>query len=285
MRNIYFTLVFLLFGFLVSAQTTEGDIVNETSIIKRIASDPLVTTTNNKPLLSAAMSSSPTGNSTEVGITEGKLSVSLNGNANYTIPIVVPKGINNVEPQISLNYNSQNGLSGTAARGWDISGVSSITRISSTKFHDGVIDPVDFNGLDRFALDGQRLIIKSGTTGVYGADRTVYETEYYSNIRITSFGVSPNGANYGPAYFLVEYPDGSKAYYGNSTDSRSIMEWSILYFENAQGVRINYSYLLLNNTLYINSIKFGALGSSTPPNEIKFIYEDRGVPENYYVGG
>jgi len=48
----------------------------------------------------------PTGSSQEVGITEGALSVSLAGAANYSIPIIVPKGINGVEPKISLNYNS-----------------------------------------------------------------------------------------------------------------------------------------------------------------------------------
>lgn len=287
MRKLYFTLIFLVFGFLVSAQTTEGEIVSETTIIKRIPSDDPINTTTNKTLLSGVMAATnaPTGTSAEVGITEGELSVSLNGNANYTIPIAVPKGINNVEPQISITYNSQNGLSGTVARGWDISGVSSITRIPATKFHDGVIDPVDFNTLDRFALDGQRLIVKSGTTGVYGADKTVYETEYFSNTKITSYGVSPFGSNYGPAYFLVEYPDGSKAYYGNSTNSRSIMEWSILYWQNAQGVRINYDYISINNTLYIDTIKYGNSYDNAPINEIKFGYEERIFPENSYVGG
>lgn len=287
MRKLYFTLIFLVFGFLVSAQTTEGEIVSETTIIKRIPSDDPINTTTNKTLLSAVMvaTNAPTGTSAEVGITEGELSVSLNGNANYTIPIAVPKGINNVEPQISITYNSQNGLSGTVARGWDISGVSSITRIPATKFHDGVIDPVDFNALDRFALDGQRLIVKSGTTGVYGADKTVYETEYFSNTKITSYGVSPFGSNYGPAYFLVEYPDGSKAYYGNSTNSRSIMEWSILYWQNAQGVRITYDYISINNTLYIDTIKYGNSYDNAPMNEIKFGYEERIFPENSYVGG
>lgn len=286
MRKFYIT-ISLLVNLFVSGQSSKDSIVNETTIIKRIGSTEISTATNNKTLLSAAVSATntPTGSSDEVGITTGELNISLSGNASYTIPISIPKGLNNAEPQISLIYNSQNGLSGNAARGWDISGVSSITRIPSTKFHDGIIDPVDFNSLDRFALDGQRLIVKNGTTGAYGADKTVYETEYFSNIRITSFGVSPFGANYGPAYFLVEYPDGSKAYYGNSTDSRSIMEWSILYFENPQGVRINYTYTLLNNTLYIDSIKYGALVSGTHPNEVKFTYEDRGVPENYYVGG
>ncbi|MBS7256135.1 FG-GAP-like repeat-containing protein [Flavobacterium branchiicola] len=288
MKKFYISLLFLLVGLIGFGQTESGIVVNETTVIKRVNSvqenvntvSPQAASSN---LLTAT--NSLTGNSAETGVVDGELSISLNGNAQYTIPIKVPNGINDIEPNVSLVYNSQNGLNGNAARGWDISGVSSITRIPASKFHDGVIDPVDFNTLDRFALDGQRLIVKSGTTGVYGADKTVYETEYFSNIKVTSYGVSPLGTKYAPAYFLVEYPDGSKAYYGNSTDSRSIMEWSILYFENAQGVRISYGYTVLDNTMYIDSIKFGAVGNGTPPNELKFIYEDRGVPENFYVGG
>ncbi|MCM0665641.1 FG-GAP-like repeat-containing protein [Flavobacterium tyrosinilyticum] len=288
MKKFYIGLLFLLVGLLGFGQNQSGIISEETTIIKRVDSSEensnVITTTAASPnLLSAA--NSLTGSSAETGILEGDLSISLNGNANYTVPIKVPKGINGIEPSVNITYNSQNGLNGNIARGWDISGISSITRIPSTKFHDGVIDPVDFNALDRFALDGQRLIVKNGTNGVYGADKTVYETEYFSNLKITSYGVSPFGSSYGPAYFLVEYPDGSKAYYGNSTDSRSILEWSILYFENAQGVRINYSYVLLNNALYVDSIKFGALGNNSQPNEVKFVYEDRGVPDNIYVGG
>ncbi|SNR79804.1 polymorphic toxin type 23 domain-containing protein [Flavobacterium sp. ov086] len=242
MKNIYLTLVFLLFGFLGFGQ------------------------------------------STEVGVTEGQLSVSLSGGANYTIPIAVPPGINGVVPQISLAYNSQ-GSNGIGGFGWNISGVSAISRIPATKFHDGLIDGVDFNSLDRFALDGQRLIVKNGTNGVYGADKTVYETESFSNIKITSFGVNPIGVKYGPAYFLVEYPDGSKAYYGNSTDSRSVTDWAITYWENPQGIRISYSYALANNMLDIASIKYGSLTTQTPINEIKFKYGIRKRVEQAYIGG
>ncbi|WPO76869.1 SpvB/TcaC N-terminal domain-containing protein [Flavobacterium sp. KACC 22761] len=225
----------------------------------------------------------PTGASNEVGITEGDLSVTLSGGASYSTPIAVPPGINNVQPEISLSYNSQGGV-GSAGYGWNISGISSISRIPATKFHDGVIDAVDFNALDRFAIDGQRLVMKNPAL-TYGGDNIDYETEIYSNLKIKSFGVHPNGANYGPAYFTVEYPDGSKAYYGNSTDSRSITEWSITSWENAQGVKILYSYNSSNNLLEIASIKYGSLGSASPINEIKFAYEASSRQENYYVGG
>ncbi|WP_264564394.1 RHS repeat-associated core domain-containing protein [Flavobacterium sp. N3904] len=228
-----------------------------------------------------AQTTAPTGTSNEVGITEGQLSVSLSGGATYAVPIAVPPGINGIVPQVSLVYNSQGG-NGMAGYGWNISGVSTITRISATKFHDETIDAVDFNSLDRFAFDGQRLIAKSGT---YGANLTTYETENFSNIKITSYGVHPSGANYGPAYFIVEYPDGSKAQYGNSTDSRSITDWAIMYWENPQGVRISYSYILANNNLSIEYIKYGATTTNTPINQVKFVYRPRQRPEQAYIGG
>ncbi|MTH16408.1 FG-GAP-like repeat-containing protein [Flavobacterium sp. LC2016-01] len=224
-----------------------------------------------------------TGASSEVGNTEGDLSVTLSGGASYSTPIAVPLGINNVQPEISLTYNSQ-GSVGIAGYGWNISGISSISRIPATKFHDGVIDAVDFNSLDRFAIDGQRLVLKNPLQA-YGGDNIEYETEIYSNLKIKSYGIHPNGANYGPAFFTVEYPDGSKAYYGNSTDSRSIVEWSITSWENAQGVKILYSYNSSYNLLEIASIKYGSLGAASPINEIKFIYEASSRQENYYVGG
>ncbi len=55
-------------------------------------------------------STTATGSSSEVGVTDGSLSVSLSGTANYNIPISVPPGINGVVPQIGLSYSSQSGV-------------------------------------------------------------------------------------------------------------------------------------------------------------------------------
>ncbi|WP_083195907.1 FG-GAP-like repeat-containing protein [Flavobacterium piscis] len=288
MKKLYFTFMLLYFSFLLTAQTEKGKIVTGTTIIKRIES-----ATENKTSLSniiknapasVTILASPTGNSSETGTTQGELSVSGNGGANYKIPIATPPGINGVIPNIYLSYSSQGG-NGNAGFGWNISGISSISRIAASKFHDGTIDPVDFNTLDRFAFDGQRLIIKTGTSGAYGANTTVYETENFSNVKITSRGIHPNGSNYGPEYFIVEYPDGSKAYYGNSADSRSITDWSITYWENPQGIRISYSYEQTNNITNVSSIKYGAVATNSPINEIQFTYKIRQRPEQMYVGG
>lgn len=215
-----------------------------------------------------------------IGETTGELSVSLTGGANYTVPIAVPPGINGVVPSISLSYSSQ-GANGLAGYGWNITGVSVITRIASTKFHDNNIDPVDFDATDRFSFDGQRLILKSGT---YGANGAQYETENYSNVKIVSYGVSSFGAHYGPSYFIVSYPDGSFAHYGNSSNSRSRTDYAITYWENLQGVRISYSYVFADNSLSISNIKYGSRTTSTPINEVKFIYTTRKRFEQVYIG-
>ncbi|WP_054851351.1 RHS repeat-associated core domain-containing protein [Olleya sp. ITB9] len=213
-----------------------------------------------------------------IGETPSNLSVSLTGGANYEIPIAVPSGIDGIVPEIFLGYNSQAG-NGLAGYGWNIKGVSSITRIPSSKFHDNNIDGVDFDNLDRFALDGERLVLKSGT---YGANGAQYETERYSNIKITSHGTSPYGASYGPSYFLVKYPDGSTAYYGNTSNSRSRLSYSISYWQNPQGVRISYEYIG-GDSKSIYKIKYGSLGTNTPINEIRFGYGTRNRLEQSYV--
>lgn len=290
MKQFYFILLFLSYSLFISAQDNGGTPVKNIIVKKRAddvtqalkISDEQVNAISETNLTATT----PTGNSAETGITEGQLNVSLTGNANYSIPILTPAGINGVEPKIGLNYNSQSGISGKAARGWDLSGLSSITRIPSTKFHDGTIDPVDFDNLDRFAIDGQRLILKTGSTQTYGANGAIYETEFYSTVKITSYGTHPSGVNYGPAYFRVEYPDGSFAEYGNSLDSRSLSTYAINYWQNAQGVSINYLYALTNNVLRISEVSYGGLGvsSSALLNKIQFTYTDRQIPENYYIG-
>ncbi|MHA3789599.1 RHS repeat-associated core domain-containing protein [Flavobacterium hauense] len=214
---------------------------------------------------------SATGNSGEVGITSGEVSVSPSGAGLYNIPINVPPGIKGVAPQISLSYNSQSGM-GIAGYGWNLGGLSAITRIPSTKFHDDIIDPVDFDDYDRFALDGQRLILK---TGVYGGANSTYETEQFSNIRITYTG----------SHFKVEYPDGAVAYYGQTADSKAAITYHITYWENLQSLRVTYNYTKSVNLSYINTIKYGSRGTTTPINEIKFNYTNRVREEQYYIAG
>ena len=209
-----------------------------------------------------------------IGLTTGELSVSGSGAAVYTVPIAVPKGIGGVAPTLALTYNSQSG-NGIAGYGWHLAGLSVISRVGSTMYHNGKITEVNLTNTDQFALDGQRLILKEGTHGESGA---VYETETFSQLRIKAVGRSKNPA-FGPDYFEVLYPDGSKAYYGKDNNSQSPMEYAISYWENAQGVSIRYFYTIENNHLRIEHIEYGYNA------KIEFKYDNRVRPEVAYIGG
>lgn len=215
------------------------------------------------------------------GPTMGQLDVSPTGGATYTIPISLPPGLGSMVPQVALVYTSQGG-NGVVGLGWSISGLSAITRIPTTNFHDNKITAVNFNTNDRFALDGQRLLLKSGA---YGSDGAEYQTENYSNIKVVSRGVSPFGASHGPAYFEVFYPDGSKAVYGETNGSRTTTSFALTYMENPLGARINYTYAVSDHTFIVTEIAYGNIGASQTLNKINFHYSEINRAEMGYTGG
>ncbi|MDB9910860.1 hypothetical protein OAC88_01825 [Flavobacteriaceae bacterium] len=179
-----------------------------------------------------------------VGRVAGELAISPTGAATYLVPIALPPGIKEVVPSLALSYNSQGG-NGIAGWGWNIAGLSTISRIGATQFHDGVIDPVDFDALDRFALDGQRLVLVEGDH--YGADGSVYKTENYSNIKIVLKSFQNDDGVWTPDSFIVYYPDGTRAWYGGGT-SVGDLEWAINRWEDPQGNTILYRYTAFTNT-------------------------------------
>lgn len=221
------------------------------------------------------------GNTTEVGSIAGSLSISLTGAASYSIPIMLPAGIKDVAPNIGISYTSQ-GANGLAGWGWNISGLSTISRIPATKYYDNKHDGIDFKD-DRYSIDGQRLILKSGT---YGANGSEYQTENYSNIKVIAFGTHNYGSSYGPSYFIVFYPNGTRAWYGNAGNSRSPLEWAIHRWQDAQGNYVDYDYQFDNGGLLsIKTIKYGGrVGGTSPMNQVNFTYGTRIRPESLYIG-
>jgi RHS repeat-associated protein len=237
--------------------------------------------------------------------TKGELQISNSGTATYKVPIALPPGIRDVAPQLALTYSGSS-VQGMAGMGWNLVGISSISRVSSSINIDGLIDPVDFDNLDRFALDGQRLLAK---TGNYGAVGTTYQTENYTNLKIESSGTLTNRAledcfNMGigpdgqpvydcsqplnlqsPASFIVTSVDGSKAYYGGTTDSRGLMNWMINRWIDPQGNYIDYTYETENNTQRIIKISWGNNTNlaTNYENTIVFTYKARLRSEYSYL--
>ncbi len=97
------------------------------------------------------------------GALSGKYAVSNTGAATFSIPIQIPPGIAGVNPNLTIEYNSQSG-NGLLGLGWSVSGLSSITRCPSTLVQEIGIDyskpyaGINLNSNDRFCLDGQFLV-------------------------------------------------------------------------------------------------------------------------------
>lgn len=214
-----------------------------------------------------------------VGTTQGTFNVSPTGAATYTVPINTPVGTAGVQPQVAIAYNSQAG-NGLLGMGWNISGLSAITRTAKTIYHDGYKMGVNLDENDVFALDGNRLILISGT---YGGNNTTYKTEAYNFAAITSVDVNGNNI---PESFTVESKDGTIATYAYSTthkvsndDGSKTLAWYVEKIEDVNGNYIKYNYT--NNEeigeFYIESIEY--TGNSNqgmlPYNKVEFFYERR----------
>lgn len=78
----------------------------------------------------------------------GSFDIGPIGNATYNIPIDLPPGTAGLQPNISIVYNSFSG-DGIMGKGFSVSALSSITRVSKTIFHDGAINDIEFNSTDK----------------------------------------------------------------------------------------------------------------------------------------
>jgi RHS repeat-associated protein len=132
---------------------------------------------------------------TATGSVPGEFSVDPTGGADYRIPIAVPPGVAGLAPELSLVYSSRGG-NGLLGVGFSISGMSGVTRCPTNFEVDGFTDGADFDGNDAFCLDGQRLIVHTGTNGSIGAE---YRTELETFQRVLSIG----GTAGDPAKFEV----------------------------------------------------------------------------------
>lgn len=231
----------------------------------------------------------------EVGTTAGNFSVSPTGSASYTIPIAVPPGIAGMQPALAITYDSSGG-NGPLGVGFALSGLSQITRCPTTFVQDGYLDAVDFDDNDKLCLDGQRLIVISGTHHLLSGG-TEFRTEPESFSRIVSYR-GGSASYYDPGYFKVWTKSGVTMEFGSTVDSRLtstannkaltwllnkitdlagnsiVIEWQKdVDAASAVPAAIHYAYSGLN-------------GSGTAANTVTFTYEENRVDSRIlYVGG
>ncbi|MBN2481719.1 MAG: VCBS repeat-containing protein, partial [Bacteroidales bacterium] len=212
-----------------------------------------------------------------VGATSGIFSVNPMGGASYSIPLKSLPGVNGLTPLVSLVYSSHSGP-GIAGYGWQVTGISAISRSPQTMYHDGVTGEVGLNYSDRFSIDGQRLIT---TYGNYGYNGATYQTENDVFTRVISEGTS----GYGPLKFKAETKSGLKYEYGYTVNSRQkisgndgVLTWYMSKISDLFGNDIVFNYLQDNSYVYPAEIIYG-------PNKIFFYYKEINyIPYFYFKG-
>lgn len=220
-----------------------------------------------------------------VGAIGGSVDVSGLGGATYTIPLQVPEGLGGIQPNLAIGYNNQggNGLLGWC---WDLQGISCISRLGTTLYHDGKMSGVDFVD-DRFALDGQRLISISGS---YGGNGTEYRTEVDGMSKIVSYTCDTTT---GPAYFKVWLPNGNIAYYGYTENSRigfrqhnDVCMWLLNRVEDRNGNYMDYQYVKGNSCYWLNRINYGGndIANVNCSYSVRFYYSPRPDEEKTFIG-
>lgn len=224
-----------------------------------------------------------------VGSLPSSFCTSNTGAAVYAIELKLPNAIGTMMPKLSFVYNSQsaNGILGWA---WDLSGLSSIERVGQTIYHDGKITGVDFEN-DRFAIDGQRLML---VDGVYGANGAVYKTEVDNFDKIVSYAKSDKC----PERFMVWKNDGTIWEYGATDDSRletqhdggMVLKWLLCKISDRNGNSIvfNYDKVPSEGMSYINNIEYTLNEKKRvrPEYRIQFVYETKSsdVSVSYVYG-
>lgn len=222
------------------------------------------------------------------GEVQGVFNVSDIGSASYTIPIKAPDGIAGLQPSISLAYNSQGG-NGIMGMGWSIAGISAITRVGRNIYHDKATAGVELSANDRFALDGNRLILIS--SGNYGGANTQYRTEIESYNTIKANGTLGSG----PQSFTVTDQDGKVYEYGAVANARATIPgksepymWLLNKVTDLNGNQITYHYTNSpGNEVLISAIRYN-IDPNTAPNYKSYIsssYENRPDPNFKYLAG
>ncbi|MEX1193190.1 MAG: RHS repeat-associated core domain-containing protein [Brumimicrobium sp.] len=222
-------------------------------------------------------------NNKEIGKIESKFNVSQTGAASYFLPIEIPKGVNNLQPNLSIEYNSFN-PNDILGMGWTLNGVSSIKLSKKHLYRDGESQGLMLDGTDKFELDNNRLYAENGS---YGDDGTIYSTEIDNFSRVTSHG---NGTT--PDYFTLETKEGVIIEYGNSKNS---------FFENENSIKVIYSinkiidkngnhidfiYESVAKEIRLKQINYG--GHSSNLNHVinvEFKYQQRQDKKSIYYGG
>ncbi|PJE00703.1 MAG: hypothetical protein CK427_13215, partial [Leptospira sp.] len=180
-------------------------------------------------------------------------SVDSNGNLSFQIPLEIPQGTGEHQPDLGLQYHSQIG-SGYMGKGWALVGLSSISRESPVSS----VIPMHFS-----QSEAGDLVYHSGS-GAYLS-------------RNESFQVwKPSDGSINPNSWIEEGADGGVRIYGQSGSDISVgndginYEWHLSEERDSHNNAIIYQYTNLGGNIYPSKILYASAN-----REITFIYEEK----------
>ncbi|WP_217589011.1 RHS repeat-associated core domain-containing protein [Burkholderia sp. GbtcB21] len=228
------------------------------------------------------------------GTLPGSFSVDNNGGATYKIDVAVPPGIAGIAPELAFVYSSL-ATNGPIGVGWALDGLSVIERCAPTLAQDGLLAGVTFSDTDRLALDGARLVPRSGAS--YFGQNTVYETEIQSWDQVIPIYQGTPGRQ-GPDAFEVHQRNGRILRYGATPDAQAVMSsagdssiraWYLSSIADRSGNTIAFSYIDAGSSGFKlpSAIRYtsNARAGAEARRSIVFDYEDRTDVESGYIAG
>jgi hypothetical protein len=175
--------------------------------------------------------------------------VNPDGSYSTAVDIVVPPGTNNVQPKLSLAYNS-NGANGILGVGWSLQGIPMLGRINNGH-------GVNYDGHDTYAGPAGKLVDISGS-------RTLFHTEIesYTNY-VPAYGTCGAPANE-PCSFTVKDASGLTMEFGVTENSRAVAigrNWAVRIWalnkvsdSNGNFFTIQYAQDLVGGEIYPEKI-------------------------------
>lgn len=189
--------------------------------------------------------------------------LSPTGAVTYNVPIDIVREPGGFQPALSLSYNSQSGV-GLAGWGWNIGGLSVISRTNKNYYYDAATEGVSLSA-DTYSLDGMRLI-KTGN------NQYVTEQDHVKVDKINN------------REFTVRYPNGNVATYKSDADNS--LYFPLVSVTDLNNNLIRYHYEYKNNSYYITRIEYGL--SSQGENffaSVEFVYDPIVAENTIYIAG
>ncbi len=185
--------------------------------------------------------------------------INPDGSFGTSVSIKLPPGRKGIQPSISLNYNS-NANNGITGLGWNLSGLSSISRDNGYS--------INYNNDDNY----------TGPNGHLNKHGNYYHHAEENFSRFEAVGQQGGG----PKSWIEHQPDGTKCHYGTTSDSQvyslnhpdSIRVWALHSVEDVNGNSYEIEYMQDEGQYYPVKIIYTLGDGISKYNVVEFGYED-----------